>query len=107
MIDATNCIRDLPTGKQSWRSGRNGRVLAAAVLSAAVSSAVCAAESSVAIEHCNVFDPESGTMLPDRTIIIRGTRIVAVATSDEAFDVPPEATHLDGRGKYALPGLID
>ena len=33
-----------------------------------------AREPSVVIEHCAVFDPESGEMLPDRTIVIRGRR---------------------------------
>ena len=103
----TNSISDLPTSKRLSRSSRNGCLLAAAVLSVAVSSPVCAAESPLVIEHCNVFDPESGKMLPDRTIIIRGTQIVSLAASDEISDVPLEATHIDGRGKYALPGWID
>jgi hypothetical protein len=73
----------------------------------AVASAAPAAESSVVIERCSVFDPESGKMIADRTIVIRGTQIIRVAASDEVADVPAEATRIDGRGKFALPGLID
>ena len=70
-------------------------------------SVASAAESSLVIEHCSLFDPESGTMLPERTIVIRGTQIVSVSTPDQAADVPADAVHIDGRGKFAMPGLID
>ncbi len=46
-------------------------------------------------------------MLPERTIVVRGERIVAVVAPDEAADVPVDAVYVDGRGKFALPGLID
>ncbi|MDR3618478.1 MAG: amidohydrolase family protein [Paludisphaera borealis] len=63
--------------------------------------------SGVVIEGCSVFDPESGTMLEGRTIVVRGERIVAVASAGEKLEVPPDATRIDGRGRFALPGLID
>src|SRR5262245_24457679 len=66
-----------------------------------------AADPSVVIEHCSVFDSESEKMLPDRTIVIRGTQIVRVAAGDEVKDLPADATRIDGRGKFAVPGLID
>ena len=77
------------------------------VLCLAVASAVSAAEPTVVIERCNLFDPESGKMLPERTIVIRGTQIVRVSGADEVGEVPADATRIDGRGKFALPGLID
>jgi hypothetical protein len=64
-------------------------------------------ESSVVIERCAVFDPKSGELLPERTIVIRGQQIVSVAGPGEAVAVPEHATRIDGRGKFALPGLID
>lgn len=70
-------------------------------------AAVSAAESSVVIEHCSLFDPDSGRMLPERTIVIQGTKIVRVSDADEVGDLPADATMIDGRGKFALPGLID
>ncbi len=66
-----------------------------------------AGETSLCIERCAVFDPESGKMLPERTIVVRGEQIVAVAALGEGVDVPADAVHVDGRGKFALPGLID
>ncbi len=69
--------------------------------------AASAAEPSVVVERCSLFDPESGTMLPERTIVVRGTRIVGVSGADEIGEVPADATIIDGRGRFALPGLID
>ena len=59
------------------------------------------------IEGCSVFDPESGTMLPARNILVRGDQIISVTSADEKLDIPPGATRIDGKGKFALPGLID
>lgn len=89
------------------RTGREWWIGVATALCLAVVSTVSAAESSVVIERCSLFDPESGKMLPDRTIVIRGTQIVRVTGPGEVSDVPAEAVHIDGRGKFALPGLID
>ena len=83
------------------------RVFATVVLWLSVGAAVLAAETSVVIERCSLFDPESGAMLPERTIVIRGNQIVRVSGADDAGEMPAEATMIDGRGKFALPGLID
>jgi hypothetical protein len=69
--------------------------------------AASAAESTLVIEHCSLFDPHSETLLPDRTIVIRGERIEAVLAADEPFTIPTDAQRIDGRGKFVLPGLID
>jgi hypothetical protein len=66
-----------------------------------------AAESVVLIERCSVFNPESGQMLPDRTIVIRGDKIASVGGAADVGELPADATRIDGRGKFALPGLID
>ncbi len=82
----------------------------AAVFTGMLSAAVAfAAEPQlpVVIEGCSVFDPESGKMLDNRTIVVRGDRIVAVIAPDEKAGIPPNATRIDGRGRFALPGLID
>ncbi|MBS0263757.1 MAG: hypothetical protein JSS02_17580, partial [Planctomycetes bacterium] len=54
--------------------------------------AASAAQPSVVIERCSLFDPESGQMLPDQTIVIRGSQIVAVARYDKIGDLPADAT---------------
>ena len=45
-------------------------------------------------------------MLPDRTIVVRGERIVAVAGPGSRRSAGG-CVRIDGRGKFALPGLID
>ena len=62
--------------------------------------------SSVVIEGCSVFDSESLKLLENRTIVIRGERIVAVTTKEDA-EIPADAISIDGRGRFAIPGLID
>jgi imidazolonepropionase-like amidohydrolase len=69
--------------------------------------AVGAAPPTLLIEGCSVFDPTSGEMLPKRTILVRGDRIVSVTGPGQAVDAPAGAVQIDGRGKFALPGLID
>lgn len=66
-----------------------------------------AVETSIVIEHCHLFDPESGQMVPDRTIVIRGSRISSVHGNDTSVVVPSDATRINGKGKYVIPGLID
>lgn len=70
-------------------------------------STCSAAETTVVVECCSLFDSESGTMLPEQTIVIRGSQIVHVGGKDDVPDIPADATRIDGRGKFALPGLID
>jgi len=88
------------------RAGASVCALVAA-LNCAFLNFAAAAEVTVVIERCSVFDPESGTMLPERTITMRGARIVSVTGEGELDDVPGDARRIDGRGKFALPGLID
>ncbi len=66
-----------------------------------------AAEPSVVIEHCSVFDPASGLLLPDHTILIQGPRIASVQPANTNINISPDARRIDGRGKFVLPGLID
>jgi hypothetical protein len=54
-----------------------------------------------------MFDPESGKMLPDQTIVIRGTQIASITETKDVPEIPADATRIDGRGKFAIPGLID
>ena len=85
-------------------------ILGVAIVTGMVSAAVTFADeppTSVVIESCSVFDPVSGKMLDERTIVVRGERIAAVALPDETVDIPANATRIDGRGRFAVPGLID
>lgn len=91
----------------SRRLFRSRVIYSGAILCLTLTSGASAAQTSVVIEHCSVFDPEAGKMLPDRTIVVRGTQIVQVVGAGEIVDFPADATRIDGRGKFALPGLID
>lgn len=53
-----------------------------------------------------VVDVESGRLLPGRTVLVRGSRIVRVAPSDRAA-LPPGTRVVDARGKNLIPGLWD
>jgi imidazolonepropionase-like amidohydrolase len=58
------------------------------------------------ISHVTVIDVATGRELRDRTIVIDGDRIRAVRASTPA-DIQAEGRHIDGRGKYLIPGLWD
>ena len=64
------------------------------------------ARGDLAITHAVVIDGNGGAPIEDGTIIIRGSRIEAVAPS-QSLPVPAGATVIDARGKTAMPGLAD
>lgn len=59
------------------------------------------------IEHCSLFDSVSGKMLPNRTVLVSGERIVGVYRGNTAPKRLSKATRINGRGKFLLPGFID
>ena len=69
-------------------------------------AAVPEGDITLVLTHVAVVDPAGGPTQPDRTVIIRGGRIVRVEPSAGAA---PEksATVVDGRGKFLIPGLWD
>lgn len=69
-------------------------------------SLVPAAAGTIAIVNGDVFDSERGVVLPRRTVVIRGERIVAVGPADSLF-VPSGATVIDAAGKTLVPGMYD
>lgn len=61
---------------------------------------------TVALAHVNVVDVESGRVMPDRTVLIAGSRIRTVGPGARVR-IPPGAQVVDGRGRYLVPGLWD
>lgn len=82
-------------------------LIVALLVFAAPSLTFAADPPAVVIENCSLFDPESGKMLADQTIVVRGERIAQVAAGAEKIEIPEGATRIDGKGKFVIPGLID
>lgn len=63
-------------------------------------------DADLAIAHVSVVDVERGRLLPDRTVTIRGDRIITVAPWSRTR-VDSDTRVIDGTGKYLIPGLWD
>ncbi|MFZ3264711.1 MAG: amidohydrolase family protein [Terriglobales bacterium] len=61
--------------------------------------------------HADVFDAESGKIIPDQNVFITGNRIAAVSRTEEWPEIStigvPGFQIIDARGKTLLPGLWD
>lgn len=62
--------------------------------------------ASLAVTNVTVIDPETRSVLPDRTIYINGDRIVGVLPSSQQSPFAVTRS-IDGRGRFAIPGLMD
>ena len=60
----------------------------------------------LAFHHVAVVNVRSGSIDSNRTVLIRGSRIVAVGSSSEVR-IPESAVVFDATGKYLIPGLWD
>ena len=63
----------------------------------------------IVFTHANVFDAESGKVVPDQDVLVVGNRIVSVQFIVRPLQGPPPAgiTVIDATGKTLLPGLWD
>jgi hypothetical protein len=62
---------------------------------------------TVVLRGASVFDAKTGTMLPDRTVVIEGERIQSITTDQSLQRLPAGARVIDAHSKYIIPGLID
>lgn len=60
----------------------------------------------IVFEHADVFDSETGKVLPDQTVVITGNRIVSVGAG-KSGTLPGGAFKIDATGKTLIPGLWD
>jgi imidazolonepropionase-like amidohydrolase len=61
---------------------------------------------TLAIEHVSVLTMADAQVLPDQTVVVRDGRIAALGPA-AAASVPEDARHIDGHGKFLMPGLAD
>ena len=59
-----------------------------------------------ALTNCRLIDVQTGSPIPDTTIVIEENRILAVGPGDDV-SVPADANVIDVAGRSVLPGLID
>ena len=63
-----------------------------------------AGDKPLALTHLTVVDTETGALMRDATVLIQGTRIVAVG---HHLALPSNTTRVEARGKFVIPGLWD
>ncbi len=79
------------------RDGAMGPILMATLL---------AGESAVAFVDVTLLPMDRPGTLPHQTVVVRGDRIAEVGDAAKLL-VPADATRIDGRGRFLMPGLID
>ena len=77
-----------------------------AIMSCALPAQGTAAARPVVITNASLIDGARGAFATGATVVIRDGRIVQVATGG-GIAMPSDATIIDARGRYLLPGLID
>ena len=78
----------------------------ALLLALTQAAAPATAPPALALTHVSVIDMATGAVLPDRTVVIRGERIVDVSPAASA-GIPPGARLVDASGRFVMPGLWD
>lgn len=64
-----------------------------------------AQQPTLAFEHVTLIDGTGRPAVPDATVLVEDGRIARVARGEIAL--PPGTKHIEGRGKYLIPGLMD
>jgi imidazolonepropionase-like amidohydrolase len=102
------------------RSSRHGvRICAAALVVALAAATTATAHGAVvmaaappqagvalAIDGVTVIDVEGVRSSGPQTVVINAGRITAIGLPDHIL-IPRNAAHLDGRGRFLIPGLVD
>jgi len=63
-------------------------------------------KGALVISNVRLFDPITGTVKPNQNITIIDGRIKAVS-SNLSFEAPDGLAHIDGKNRFAMPGLWD
>src|SRR5688572_6473957 len=62
--------------------------------------------STYVVDNVTVIDVVAGTAVPNQRVVVTGSRITSVGTAANT-PAPPNATTVDGGGKFLIPGLWD
>jgi imidazolonepropionase-like amidohydrolase len=62
--------------------------------------------SSIAFTNVTVIPLDRPGAVADQTVVVRGDRIAAIGPSGKV-PVPADATRVDGRGKFLMPGMAE
>jgi imidazolonepropionase-like amidohydrolase len=111
MNSQLRCCAPQTTGAPLGNRGRAAiRVCAiVAALCVAASCSLAAATDKpkpLVFDHVTVIDVTGGPALTDRTVIVSGDSIAAIAKS-RSIQIPKDAQLIDARGKFLIPGLWD
>jgi amidohydrolase family protein len=86
------------------------RLLIAVALVLGLWAPIIAAQSShsipLVVAHVTVIDPGTSSVQGDRTVVVTGSRITSVSSSQN-FHALAGARVVDGTGKFLIPGLWD
>ncbi|HYN08943.1 MAG TPA: amidohydrolase family protein [Vicinamibacterales bacterium] len=65
-----------------------------------------AGPTAIVFKNVSLISMVEARVESDRTVVVRGERIVSIGTTDQIV-VPPGATVIDGTGRFLMPGLTD
>ena len=60
----------------------------------------------LSLQHVTVVDVTDGTLRSNQTVVVVGSRIALIGLENE-ITVPSEATVVDAKGGFLIPGLWD
>jgi imidazolonepropionase-like amidohydrolase len=75
-------------------------------LAISIGTVVAAAPASLVLTHITVINVTGGRPQPDQSVVIEGSRVVAVGPAART-KLPKGAQIIDARGKFLIPGLWD
>jgi imidazolonepropionase-like amidohydrolase len=64
------------------------------------------ARTTYSIDNVTVIDVAAGTAVPNQRVVVTGSHITSVGTAASTA-APPDATTIDGQGKFLIPGMWD
>jgi imidazolonepropionase-like amidohydrolase len=68
--------------------------------------AIAQTPAAIAFTNVTVVPLDRAGALADQTVVVRGERIAAIGPSSK-MQVPADATRIDGRGKFLMPGMAE